>query len=299
MRHASDAPAVANPPNQVTGAAASRSTRERAGVLRLFVTANEEPALYNPYLTAVIRELRDEVVGVAIVRGAAVHSRSQSPLSYLIAIVLMSSPWFLFQSLLLTLGMKLMNSTEWLARRNPWSLRGNCVRLGIPVMTVSGVNSPELLAELRQIKPDLIINQANSILRKDILSIPRIGALNRHGSLLPKYRGCVAPFWAYLKGEEEIGVSIHLIVAAIDAGPIVVQHKTTVGRFDSLMSLNRRLYQIAPRAMVEAVNRLRHDDYAKDLIANDDAHASYFTNPTPRDALRYRMVQLRRMVLGK
>lgn len=274
--------------------APERASPAASGKLRVVITANEEPVLYTPYLSAVIRGLPGEVVEVVLARGQAVHSRKQSRWSYYLAIAIMSSPWFVLKSTVLTLASKICDAVPALRDRNPWSLRRVCRELGIPVREAADLNAPEFLDHLRSLDPDLLINQANTILKEPLLAIPRIGALNRHGSLLPKYRGCVAPFWALLHGDAEAGVSVHFIVKRLDAGPIVTRRSVMVGRFESLTSLNRKLYRLAPEAMIEAVDRLRAPDYSARLIVNDDAQSSYFTNPTPRDALRYRWLLLRR-----
>jgi methionyl-tRNA formyltransferase len=131
------------------------------------------------------------------------------------------------------------------------------------------------------------------------LKIPAIGTLNRHGALLPKYRGRLAPFWAYLCGERSCGVSIHFVQRAVDAGPIVVQKRFPIGRFDTVDSLVAKVFRHAPEAMLEALDILRSGDYDSRLLPNDDARATYFSSPTLRDALRYRLVMLRRMLLGR
>lgn len=70
---------------------------------------------------------------------------------------------------------------------------------------------------------DLIINQNQNILKKELLSIPKIGVINRHNALLPKNMGRLTPFWVLYKGEKVSGVSIHFVTEELNAGDIIVQ----------------------------------------------------------------------------
>ena len=133
---------------------------------------------------------------------------------------------------------------------------------------------------------------------EEFLSIPEIGCLNRHCALLPKYRGLLAPFWTYLNGEKESGVSIHFIDKEIDNGPILVQKRVNIERFDTFDSVLEKDFGLAPDAMLEAIDLIRRGDYSEHLIPNDKSIATYFSKPTLSDAIRYRRVMLSRWFRG-
>jgi methionyl-tRNA formyltransferase len=117
--------------------------------------------------------------------------------------------------------------------------------------------------------------------------------INRHNALLPKNRGRLTPFWVLYKGEKETGVSIHFIDEGIDSGEIIVQKKYKVKNNDTFNSLVKRNYEIAGKAMLEALDILESGDYS--LIPNDDECATYNTTPDLKHAWEFRIRRLRRL----
>lgn len=95
---------------------------------------------------------------------------------------------------------------------------------GIPVATPADPNTPEFLARLRALAPDLVFSfYYRQMLKPDLLAIPPMGALNMHGSLLPRFRGRAPVNWAVLHGAAETGASLHYMVEKPDAGDLVAQ----------------------------------------------------------------------------
>ena len=161
---------------------------------------------------------------------------------------------------------------------------------GIKTFEVENPNSKKFLNVLRELKPDVIINQSQSIIKEELLQVPKIGVINRHNALLPKNRGRLTPFWVLYKGEKETGVSIHFIDEGIDSGEIIVQKKYKVRNNDTFNSLVKRNYEIAGKAMLEALDILESGDYS--LIPNDDEYATYNTTPDVKHAWEFRIRRL-------
>ena len=161
---------------------------------------------------------------------------------------------------------------------------------GIKTFEVENPNSKEFLNVLRELNPDVIINQSQSIIKEGLLQVPKIGVINRHNALLPKNRGRLTPFWVLYKGEKETGVSIHFIDEGIDTGEIIVQKKYKVRNNDTFNSLVKRNYEIAGKAMLEALDILESGNYS--LIPNDDGCATYNTTPDMRHAWEFRIRRL-------
>ena len=88
------------------------------------------------------------------------------------------------------------------------------------------------------------------------------------------------------KGESETGVSIHFVEEGIDSGEIIVQERFEVRNDESFGSLVKRNYEIAPAAMVRALDKLAEG--TRDFLPNDDAQATYNTVPSLNEALAYR-----------
>ena len=95
---------------------------------------------------------------------------------------------------------------------------------GIATRTPEDPNTPEFLAEVTALKPDFVFSfYYRKLLKEPLLDLAPCGALNLHGSLLPKYRGRVPVNWAVLHGERETGVTLHYMTIKPDAGDIVAQ----------------------------------------------------------------------------
>ena len=104
------------------------------------------------------------------------------------------------------------------------SVAATAADYGLRVIAPAAANSPELEREVVGLQPDLIFSfYYRSLLGAPLLAAARRGALNLHGSLLPKYRGRAPINWAILRGECETGATLHYMVERVDAGDIVDQ----------------------------------------------------------------------------
>ena len=103
---------------------------------------------------------------------------------------------------------------------------------------------------------------------------------------MPKNRGRLTPFWVLYKGEKETSVSIHFVEEGVDSGDIVVQEKYPVSPKDTFNTVVKKNYQIAPVAMLKALDLLENGH--KDFIPNDDSKATYNTTPSLKEAWEYR-----------
>lgn len=111
-------------------------------------------------------------------------------------------------------------------RESRWfaSVADTAREYGLPVVTPDDAKSGELAAQVGQLQPDFVFSfYYRSMLSAPLLRSARRGALNIHGSLLPKYRGRAPVNWAILSGERETGATLHYMVERADAGDIVDQ----------------------------------------------------------------------------
>jgi methionyl-tRNA formyltransferase len=268
--------------------------------MKVFITVTEEPAFINPFLKSVIKAIPTEIVGIAIVRGSIISlKKGRNKASYLLTIALIMNPLRLLRTASTVISFRFLHMLRHIGIKNPLSLTSTAEKYNIPVIHVSDVNSADFIDLLRQKEIDVIINQAQTILKKDFIAVPKIGCLNRHGALLPKYRGRLAPFWAYLNREKETGVSIHFVEEKLDSGPILVQKRIKIGRFATFDGLVDKVFAMAPQAMLEALEIIRSGRYKEALINNDDELASYYSSPKLSDAFKYRLVMFRSMLYGK
>lgn len=133
----------------------------------------------------------------------------------------------------------------------------------------------EFVAELRALKPQLFVVAAYSkIIPQEVISIPEKGVLGIHPSLLPKYRGASPIQGALLSGDEETGVSIYLIDAKVDHGPVISKAKVRIDQEDDYLSLEKKLASFGGILCAQAI-----DGYLEGTIfpSEQDHESATFT----------------------
>src|SRR3954466_12823891 len=129
---------------------------------------------------------------------------------------------------------------------------------GVTVLQPESINTPEGVAALRALRPDLMVVAAyGQILSKDVLSVPAVGTINVHASLLPKYRGAAPVAYAILNGETRTGVTIIKVTPGLDSGDMILQDAIDILPDDTTGTLEARLAELGARLAVEAVKRYR------------------------------------------
>jgi methionyl-tRNA formyltransferase len=129
--------------------------------------------------------------------------------------------------------------------------------LGVPVHQPAKIRTPEALAILAELQPDIIVVAAyGQLLRKSLLSLPRLGCINIHASLLPRHRGAAPVQAAILAGDNETGITIMQVDEGLDTGDILVQVATAIGSEETAGSLHDRLALLAPAALLETLDLL-------------------------------------------
>jgi methionyl-tRNA formyltransferase len=153
---------------------------------------------------------------------------------------------------------------------------------GIPVFTPEQVNSPEWVAQITALQPDLILSvYYRNMISSAILALPRLGAFNMHGSLLPKYRGRAPINWAVLHGESRIGMTLHRMVKRADAGAMVDQAGVEIGPRDTAEEAFRKVLPCARLVLARQIDRLLAGTVRE--TPQDDAQATYFGGRKPED----------------
>jgi methionyl-tRNA formyltransferase len=153
---------------------------------------------------------------------------------------------------------------------------------GIPVFTPENVNTPEWRERLAALQPDLILSvYYRHMIGTKILGMPPLGAFNLHGSLLPKYRGRAPINWAVLHGEPRIGMTLHRMVKAPDAGAIVDQEGVEISPRDTAEQAFRKVLPCARTVVARQIDALLAGT-AKET-PQDEAQATYFGGRQPED----------------
>ncbi len=148
------------------------------------------------------------------------------------------------------------------------------LRLGICVYQPAKMRDGEALGILRELKPDLIAVAAyGKILPVDILELPRLGCVNVHSSLLPRYRGAAPINWAILNGEDETGVTIQYMAEGVDTGDILAQAGTPIDLNENAAQLYERLANMGAELLVETVKELEAGTARP--VPQDESRASH------------------------
>jgi methionyl-tRNA formyltransferase len=129
--------------------------------------------------------------------------------------------------------------------------------MGLEVIQPERIKAPEVADQLRRVAPDLLVVVAyGQIIPASVLSIPRLGAVNVHASLLPRHRGAAPVAHAILSGDRETGVTIMRMDEKLDHGPILAMRKTGIGAGEDAAALTRRLAVMGADLLVETLERL-------------------------------------------
>ncbi len=153
---------------------------------------------------------------------------------------------------------------------------------GIPVHTPDSVNTPEWIACIRAMQPQILYSfYYRNLICQEILDIPERGAFNMHGSLLPRYRGRVPVNWAVLNGENRTGATLHFMVKKPDAGDIVDQEEVPIGPQDTAQQVFVRITAAARRVLERQMDAIAAGRAPRH--PQDESAASYFGGRKPED----------------
>jgi len=142
----------------------------------------------------------------------------------------------------------------------------------LPVLQPNNLKAEEFQAEYKSFEPDLALVVAFRMLPEAVISIPKIGSINLHGSLLPKYRGAAPIHWAVINGEKETGVTTFFIQYKIDTGNIILQQKMSIGADESVGQVHDRMMAIGAQLFCKTVETVAKGDYQ--LTKQDDSLAT-------------------------
>lgn len=141
----------------------------------------------------------------------------------------------------------------------------------IPIFAPESINEPAAIEFLKSHAADLfIVCDYGQILSREALSIPRLGGINLHGSLLPRHRGAAPIVWAMLSGDQETGVTVIHMTPGLDAGPMLVKSKWPIGDQETCGELEVRLAAAGPSAVASALAMLEKWDGVTPLGEKQD-----------------------------
>lgn len=143
----------------------------------------------------------------------------------------------------------------------PTPVKAAAMEMGYAVIQPETLRTDDFRKQMEELTPDLFVVVAfGHILPKDVLEIPKLGAINIHASLLPKYRGPAPIHWAIINGEKETGITIMFMDKGLDTGDILLTEKTEITRDDDAGILHDRLSVMGAELLVKALKQFETGD---------------------------------------
>lgn len=133
----------------------------------------------------------------------------------------------------------------------------------LPILQPEKLRNEAFLQTLKELNADLQVVVAFRMLPAAVFTMPQLGCINVHASLLPKYRGAAPINWAIINGEKETGVSTFFIEQEIDKGCIVFQEKTPIGEQETAGDLHDRLMGLGAKVLLQTVQAIEAGNYPK------------------------------------
>ena len=142
-------------------------------------------------------------------------------------------------------------------KTHPPPVKTEAIALGIEVEQPQAIRSGNIIAKLKELEPDLFVVVAlGHILSRELLNIPKMGAINVHASLLPKYRGAAPIQWAIINGDKQTGVTTIQMDTGMDTGDILLSSRAGISDEDTSQSLHDRLSVMGADLLIKTIKGL-------------------------------------------
>ena len=135
------------------------------------------------------------------------------------------------------------------------------VQKNIPVLQPEKLKNPEFIEILRGYNADLFVVVAFRMLPEIIWTMPRLGTMNLHGSLLPRYRGAAPINWAVINGEKETGVTTFFLKHEIDTGDVLLTERFAIGEDETAGEVHDKMMNIGANALLKSVQLIEKGGY--------------------------------------
>lgn len=162
------------------------------------------------------------------------------------------------------------------------SIKNFAKKNNVNIFSPINCNSKKFIGKIKKLSPDLIIVfNYSKILKKELFEIPKLGTINIHPSLLPKYRGAHVVNWVLINGEKETGVTVHYVDENIDSGDIICQKKIKLTIKDTCATLAKKIEKTAVKALNEVLKSLKTGNAKRKK--QDSKKATYYKKRYPKD----------------
>ena len=261
------------------------------GKLKIVVLA-DPLAQYGPTLLADTLACPELYVSAVLLR----RRSGRNPILRVWLRVARQSGWrYALERTLALLRVRLMESLPSARRKSaagahhPPDVETQARQCGVPVIPITNCNRPEVLEMLREAEPDVVVSAYfTQIIKSDLLNMPRLGCINVHPALLPQYRGSHPIFWALADGKTVTGVTVHLMDAGVDTGPIIAQERVAIESEDTHHALYERVSRVGARLLRDAllISQATGRIDARPQLTTGEA--AVYGEPTPEAYRRFR-----------
>lgn len=157
---------------------------------------------------------------------------------------------------------------------SPSAVKQVALQHGVPVLQPQSLKTPEIQKELAEIRADVMVVAAYGlILPRAVLQLPRLGCLNIHASLLPRWRGAAPIQRAILAGDTQTGITIMQMDEGLDTGDMLLRLPCPIEIDDDAHSLHDKLAALGAEAIVTALRELEHGSLVR--VVQDETRATY------------------------
>ena len=263
--------------------------KEEKEEINIYIITLDEPFYINPVIRKIVEQMHGQIVGISIVPDIRLN---QSLFNYYGKIFRM----FGFLGFCnIALRATILKSREIFGIDN--SLHTLIKKYNLRYIQTKSVNSPLFVSQLKKLNIDIILSFCGQIYKKEALSVPRFGVINKHCSLLPHYQGVYPVFWALLNSEKETGVTLHLMDEHVDKGPILKQKRISILPADTFHSLYVKCHELVPDMVFEIIQNIKKHRaliYGKlNLPVFDKKKARFFSYPAKKDISRFKLLKKR------
>ena len=167
---------------------------------------------------------------------------------------------------------------------DPGSVTKVAEKMGLPVLHPVNVNDPNIIADLLQFAPDLIVLAGyRQIVKQAFIDLSEFGCINLHGGVLPQYRGSSPMNWALIKGDREFGISITQVDTGVDTGNVLDERIFPISNEDTIVDLHRTANRAFPEMLLGVLAQIENGTSQGRI--QDEAQASYWPLRFPADGL--------------
>lgn len=254
--------------------------------MRIFIIVDNDRFFIPDMLYRFISKCKEDLVGIGIVK-----KKYSTWSKYII------NMWKEFKKKLVIFGLAglfklffklILRDIKYYLQGKVNSTKKIAEKFNIKCHKLFDINSPESLLLLKQCNIDLIISIQDQIFGKELIHLPKLGCINKHAALLPKYCGVWPIFWAMLNNEKEVGITIHWIDKGIDTGKIILQKRIPVREDDTLFSLYKRVFGLCSEVLLNAINEINKNPECG--IQQFVSDGKYFSFPQRKDMERLKKI---------